>query len=112
MGKAYIKAVKENLPGVSIVFDHFHVIKLYNEKLTELRRDLQREAEESDKDILKETLWLLLKSSKKFCTAKQEHKKLKNALKLNEPLSIVYYLKADLGLINFGSNCLHTPRAE
>ncbi|WP_293653795.1 transposase, partial [Thiolapillus sp.] len=28
-----------------MVFDHFHVIKLFNEKLTKLRRDLQREAE-------------------------------------------------------------------
>ena len=99
MGKAYIKAVTENLPGIPIIFDHFHVIKLYNEKLTKLRRDLQREAEESDKDLLKGTRWLLLKSSKKLCTAQQEHEKLKNALKLNEPLAIAYYLKDDLGQI-------------
>ena len=99
MGKAYIKAVKENLPGIPVVFDHFHVIKLYNEKLTKLRRDLQRDAEESDKDVLKGTRWLLLKSSKKLCTAKEEHEKLKNALRLNEPLSIAYYLKDDLGQI-------------
>jgi len=99
MGKAYIKAVKENLPGIPIVFDHFHVIKLYNEKLTKLRRDLQNQAEESDKDVLKGTRWLLLKSSKKLCTAKEEHEKLQNALNLNKPLSIAYYLKDDLGQI-------------
>ena len=99
MGKAYIKAVTENLPGVPIVFDHFHVIKLYNEKLTKLRRNLQRKAEESDKDILKGTRWLLLKSSKNLDTVKDEHEKLKNALKLNEPLAKAYYLKEDLGQI-------------
>ena len=33
MGLAYIKAVRENLPEATLVFDHFHVIKLYNEKL-------------------------------------------------------------------------------
>ena len=99
MGRAYIKAVKDNLPGIPIVFDHFHVIKLYNEKLTELRRDLQREAEESDKDVLKGTRWLLLKSSKKLNTHNEECEKLKNALKLNEPLSMAYYLKDDLGQI-------------
>jgi len=99
MGKAYIKAVKENLPAVPIVFDHFHVIKLYNEKLTLLRRDLQREAEESDKNVLKGTRWLLLKSPKKLNTLNEECGKLKNALKLNEPLAMAYYLKDDLGQI-------------
>lgn len=55
MRRAYIRAVKDNLPRVLIVFDHFHVIKLYNEKLTDLRRDIQREAEGADKDVLKGT---------------------------------------------------------
>jgi len=99
MGRAYIKAVKENLPSVPIIFDHFHVIKLYNEKLTELRRDLQREAEEDNKNVLKGTRWLLLKSSKKLSTLNEECEKLKNALKLNKPLAIAYYLKDDLGQI-------------
>jgi transposase len=99
MGKAYIKAVKENLPEIPIVFDHFHVIKLYNEKLTKLRRDLQREAQDTDKDVLKGTRWLLLKSPKKLCTLNEECQKLKDALKLNEPLAMAYYLKDDLGQI-------------
>ena len=38
MSRAYIKAVRENLPTAVIVFDHFHIIKLFNDKLTELRR--------------------------------------------------------------------------
>ena len=44
MSAAYIQAVQAHLPHASIVFDHFHVIKLMNEKLTALRRDLYREA--------------------------------------------------------------------
>nr|VFK42493.1 MAG: Transposase [Candidatus Kentron sp. TC] len=32
MGAAYIKAVTENLPKAALVFDRFHIIKLYNEK--------------------------------------------------------------------------------
>lgn len=99
MGRAYIKAVKENLPNVPIVFDHFHVIKLYNEKLTELRRDLQREAEDNNKNVLKGTRWLLLKSSRKLGTLNEERDKLRKALKLNEPLAMAYYLKDDLGQI-------------
>jgi len=45
MGPAYIKAVRENLPKATLVFDHFHVIKLYNDKLSTLRRALANEAD-------------------------------------------------------------------
>ena len=45
MGPAYINAVQANHPQATRVFDHFHIIKLFNEKLTKLRHDLQREAE-------------------------------------------------------------------
>lgn len=38
MGKAFISRVKENLPSAQIVFNHFHVIKLMNEKLDLVRR--------------------------------------------------------------------------
>ena len=37
-------AVIKNRKGAALVFDHFHVIKLMNEKLTQLRRDLYHEA--------------------------------------------------------------------
>jgi len=51
MSPAYISAVIENLPDASIVFDHFHIIKLFNDKLSDLRRKLFREAT----DFLKKT---------------------------------------------------------
>ncbi|MBK6958980.1 MAG: transposase [Nitrosomonas sp.] len=37
--------MRANIPDATLVFDHFHIIKLFNEKLTKLRQDLQREAE-------------------------------------------------------------------
>jgi transposase len=40
MSPAYILAVLEHLPKAQIVFDHFHVIKLYSDKLSALRRRL------------------------------------------------------------------------
>src|SRR5260370_20455083 len=40
MSKAYIRAVRDNLPNAVHVFDHFHVIKLFNDKLSALRRAL------------------------------------------------------------------------
>jgi transposase len=56
-----VKAVRESLPQAAHVFDRFHVIKLMNEKLTELRRDVYREAvDQMHRHVLKGTRWLLL----------------------------------------------------
>nr|VFK45628.1 MAG: Transposase [Candidatus Kentron sp. TC]VFK53324.1 MAG: Transposase [Candidatus Kentron sp. TC] len=44
MASAYIEAVRENLPEAALVFDHCHIIRLYDEKLTELRRAIAKEA--------------------------------------------------------------------
>ena len=97
MGPAYIAAVQDNLPEAAIVFDHFHVIKLFNEKLSELRRDLHREiTEKLHKDVLKGTRWLLLKNPENLDANKNERQRLDEALKLNEPLAMAYYMKEDL----------------
>jgi len=45
MSRAYAAAVTRHLPKAKIVFDPFHVIKLMNEHLDEIRRRLMREAE-------------------------------------------------------------------
>jgi len=59
MSATYIEAVSTHLSEAAIVFDPFHVIKLFNEKLSQLRRDLYREAtEQLHKDVLKGTRWL------------------------------------------------------
>jgi transposase len=97
MSPAYISAVLKHLPKATIVFDHFHVIKLFNDKLSDLRRDLYRETTENlHKEVLKGTRWLLLKNPENLDTEKKEKERLEEALKINEPLSCAYYLKEDL----------------
>jgi len=97
MSPAYIGAVTTHLPEASLVFDRFHVMKLYNEKLSQLRRDLQREATDGPmKQSIKGTRWLLVKNPENLDTVKNEHQRLAEALKLNEPLALAYYLKEDL----------------
>jgi len=97
MSKAYIRAVRENLPQAVHVFDHFHVIKLFNEKLTAFRRELFRElTDEGQRKILKGTRWLLLKNPENLDPLRNENQRLEDALKLNTPLTIAYYLKEDL----------------
>ena len=97
MSAAYIGAVLENLSGVPLVFDHFHVVKLMNECLIEVRRSLFHELEHlMDKKILKGTRWLLLKNPENLDKSRNEPQRLQEALNLNEPLMTAYYLKEDL----------------
>jgi transposase len=100
MSNAYTKAVRDNLPNAVLVYDHFHIIKLYNDKLTGLRRDLYREAVEGlDKDVLKGIRWLLLKNPENLDPEKRERERLDEALELNESLFIAYYMKEQLRLL-------------
>src|SRR5690606_12442204 len=97
MSAAYVFAVTQHLPEATIVFDKFHVVKLMNEKLSNLRRALYREAtEQLDKDVLKGTRWLLMKNPDHLDDARNEAARLQEALELNQPLATAYYLKEDL----------------
>ncbi len=72
----------ENLPNAKHVFDRFqifHIVKLMNEKLTQLHRDLQREADEMGRKVLKGLRWLLLKFQGNLDESKNERKRLMNA---------------------------------
>jgi transposase len=98
MSPAYWGAVRTHLPKAKIVFDHFHVIKLFNDKLSELRRALYREATDvMQKEVLKGTRWLLLKNPQNLDQEKNEKQRLEEALALNKPLATAYYMKEDLG---------------
>jgi transposase len=97
MSPAYIAAVLAHLPNAIHVFDRFHVVKLFNQELSELRRELYREATELlEKRVLKGTRWLLLKNPENLDDAKNESQRLKEALALNATLATAYYLKEDL----------------
>jgi len=97
MSSAYYAAVQKNLPDAKLVFDRFHIVKLMNEKLSALRRQLQHEAEEGlAKTVLKGTRWLLLKNPENLDDGRDEQQRLQQALELNQPLAIAYYLKEDL----------------
>jgi transposase len=96
MSKAYIKAVRENLPKAIHVFDHFHVVKLYNDKLSAFRRELYRQLNEDERRVLKGTRWLLLKNPENLDEGRGEVERLAEALELNTPLTLAYYMKDDL----------------
>ena len=118
MSGAFVSAERANLPQASIVFDHFHVVKLVNEALDKVRRRVVRE--EKDKEskeaerrkaaglepvggtprssIVKGTRYILLRS---HCNIekKKDIERLNAALELNKDLSTAYYLKEEASLI-------------
>jgi transposase len=96
MSPAYHHAVFTHLPRATIVYDHFHVIKLFNDKLSKLRRWLYHRANGDEKKVLKGSRWLLLKAPANLDPQRNELSRLEEALKLNKPLALAYYLKEDL----------------
>jgi transposase len=97
MSQAYARAVGRHLPGALIVFDRFHVMKLMNEKLDDLRRQLVRQAESVDAKVaIKGTRWLLL--YRRDHLPRNKARELARALELNQPLATAYLLKEELAL--------------
>ena len=96
LSAAFISSVTENCPGAIHVFDHFHVVKLMNEKLDSIRRtQYNKEKDENKRNILKGTRYLLLSNGEDI-KDKDYKTRLDNAIALNEPISKGYYLKEKL----------------
>lgn len=94
MSGAYWSAVQEHLPNAALVFDKFHIRKLMNERLDDLRREMVREAEGPLKLKIKGTRFLLLRNPENLKAS--QIPKLDEALRLNEPLLLGWYLKEEL----------------
>jgi len=97
MSGAYWAAVSEHLPQAVVVFDRFHIIKLVNEKLDDLRREMVREATGLMKQTVKGVRYLLLMRRENI--DQEQLPRLDEALKHNEPLFTGYLLKEGLGLL-------------
>jgi transposase len=52
MSPAYIEAVERNLGKEVIVFDHFHIIKILNDGITESSRDIYNKETDVNKKKL------------------------------------------------------------
>ena len=97
MSGGYIAAVEELAPGTPIVFDRFHVVKLVNTAVDELRRAHFRDASNARRKFVKGVRFLVLMRPEKLDRWEQKHPgskaRLQEALALNEPLNKAYYLK-------------------
>jgi transposase len=95
MSGAYAASVRERAPHAVVTFDRFHVMKLMNERLDALRRDLVNKAQGTEaKKAIKGLRWLLLHRADNL--EKDARKRLQKGLSLNQPLECGYLLKEKL----------------
>lgn len=91
MSAAYEKAIKEYAPQARIVFDRFHVARLANDAVTEVRRAAARNLDPSERGAIKGSRWVLLKRPRKL--RDDESAKLSEIQRTNRPLYRGYLLK-------------------
>jgi len=88
MSPAFIRGVAKQLPKAEITFDKFHVVKLLNEGVDEVRR-----AEVKENEILKNTRYIWLKNRNNF-TANQSVR-FDELSQLNLKTARAYQIKAN-----------------
>lgn len=96
MSQAYQKAVRETLPNATIAFDHFHIAKLANEALNEVRRELVRQNRASDPALAKEIKGMRWPTLYSFDSLPEKHFDSLAALRPEAPLGRAYLLKEQL----------------
>jgi transposase len=97
MSKPYAKAARDVFPDVPVVFDRFHVVKLVNECLDEVRSVHLKDSTKADRKVIQGARYLLLMGEKTLEKREKERpgsrELLQAALALNEPLNKGYYLR-------------------
>jgi len=91
MSRSYIKAIKEHLGHVDIVFDHYHISALANQAIDEYRKELQADLDRQGKSYLKGSKFLFLYNYSNL--SENNKKKLQVLLDANESLFYMYNMK-------------------
>jgi transposase len=98
MWSPYKEAVLKALPHVKVVVDRFHVMKHLNERISQIRRKIQKNTEdEAIKTALKGSRWILVRNRSDLSS--EETAKLDVILKLCPELRTIYLLKEEYRLI-------------
>jgi transposase len=92
MSAAYTQAVTHQAPDAMIIYDRFHVQRLVQDALDEVRRSQMRVLEGDDRTAIKKTRFSLLKNYWNLSTVDVE--RLAKVQRANGPLFRAYLLKA------------------
>jgi len=97
MWSPYRSAVRAQLPHADIVVDRFHLMKQLNARLTQLRRAVQKRADETTRETLKGSRWLLVKNRNDLTPEEEIH--LMAVLNASPELRTAYLLKEEFRTI-------------
>jgi transposase len=97
MREPYRQAVRAELPQAQLVADRFHVMKQLNERLTQMRRSIQRQADEATRQALQGSRWLLVKNRDQLTL--EEEDCLRAVFEASPELRTLYLLKEEFRLI-------------
>lgn len=89
MWDPYIKAIREAVPHVRIVFDCFHVVSAFNQVIDLVRNAEYRRASTADRTVIRGSRFLLVKTT---LTSQAERAHLNQLLALNHTLCLLYIL--------------------
>jgi transposase len=95
MWDAYIRAIREAVPHVKIVFDLFHVVSVFSKLIDKVRKQEYRKAKKEDQSVFKGSRYLLLRNRSNI-RKKKHREQLKRLLALNETISSLMILKDKL----------------
>ena len=91
MWDPYEKALRQHAPHAMIVYDKFHLIRMVNECVDQVRREQQNLLERQGSSLLKHQRFLFLRGQEKLSPDQQQT--LAEILKQNEPMQMAYILK-------------------
>ena len=94
LAPSFTSWVQKYIPKATIVYDHFHVIKLMNGQLCNIRRRIMRELEDKEKVDLKGKRWHFNRNQENL--NEQTRKELANYCHLYQELGTAHELKEAL----------------
>jgi len=89
MSPAFICGIEDNFPNAEITFDKFHIMKIMNEAVDQIRRD-----EQAGNVLLKKTRYLWLKNPSRL--TQKQLKRLSNLKQMNLKTVRAYNIKLSL----------------
>jgi transposase len=103
MSAAYSSSVQKHLPDVSIIFDRFHVTKLLNNTIDQIRRAEYAKCQNKGLRVLKGQRFLLLRNFVDLDDGQKSS--LQHLLEINQALAIAHSMKEQFRLFwNCGSS--------
>lgn len=91
MNKGYIASIKEHCPDADIVYDLFHIMRLFNEQINKIRAEDMSKGREEGRQYYRNDKWLIMKSKENL--SKGEQIDLNKILEENCNIQKAYILK-------------------